>query len=415
MKQTDVIVIGAGHAGLAMSQVLSTRGIEHIVFERGRVAERWQSERWDSLRLLTPNWCTRLPGWHYRGSDPNGFMTMSEVTDYLQEYAQTFGAPVEAGVSVRSVARSGDGWRIATDRGIICARAVVIATGHCDVPHIPSFARALNYDIHQISPSAYRNPAALPEGGVLVVGASASGVQIADELRAAGREVTLSVGRHVRLPRYYRGRDIIWWMDRAGILADPIEQARDADAARKQPSLQLVGDPARERLDLGTLTAAGVRILGRACAAEGPMMHFAGDLSETTASAERKLIRLRRRIDDFAAAAGIAQEVDEPDAYVPVKLHSAAQTLHLRAEKIGTVVWATGFRRRYEWLESAALDSSGELRHRGGVSPLPGLYAIGLRFQRRRNSSFIDGAGSDAEALVSHLGNHLDASCRVAI
>jgi len=415
MKRTDVVVIGAGHAGLAMSHVLSARGIDHVVLERGRVAERWQSERWDSLRLLTPNWCARLPGWHYQGGDPDGFMTMAETIRYLEDYARSFSAPVHTGVTVRSVARSGDGWRVVTDRGSTCARAVVIATGHCDTPYVPEMARALPGGVHQISPGAYRNPAALPDGGVLVVGASASGVQIADELRTAGREVTLAVGRHVRLPRHYRGRDIIWWMDRTGILADPIEQMRDADAARTQPSLQLVGDPARRRLDLGTLVAAGVRILGRACAAEGLRMRFAGDLAESTAVAERKLIRLRRRIDDFVLAEGLAGEVDEPEPYAPLNLNGVSRTLDLRTEKIGTIIWATGFRRRYPWLEAAALDPSGEFRHHGGVSPLAGLYAIGLRFQRRRNSSFIDGAGRDAEALAYHLVDHLDAASRIAV
>ncbi len=415
MKRTDVVIIGAGHAGLAMSHVLSSRGIEHVVLERGRVAERWQSERWDSLRLLTPNWCSRLPGWHYRGADPDGFMTMAETTRYLQTYARSFGAPVRTGVTVRSVVRSGDAWRVTTDRAATCTRAVVIATGHCDIPHVPDMARALPCDIHQITPGAYRNPGSLPDGAVLVVGASASGAQIADELRAAGRKVTLAVGRHVRLPRRYRGRDIIWWMDRAGILADPVERMRDIEAARRQPSLQLVGDPACRRLDLGTLAATGVRILGRACTAEGPAMHFAGDLAETTAAAERKLIRLRRRIDDFIAATGLVGVAADPEPYAPLGLHAAPRTLDLRAEGFGTVVWATGFRRGYAWLEPVALDASGELRHRGGVSPMAGLYAIGLRFQRRRNSSFIDGAGADAEALACHIADHLEAACRAAV
>jgi len=415
MKPTDVIVIGAGHAGLAMSHVLSTRGIDHIVLERGRVAERWQSERWDSLRLLTPNWCSRLPGWRYRGGDPDGFMTMAEVTRYFEGYARSFGAPVRTGVTVGSVFRSGDRWHVITDHGAICARAVVIATGYCDTAHVPEAARALPGDIHQLTPVAYRNPDALPVGGVLVVGASASGVQIADELRAAGRDVTLAVGRHVRLPRRYRGRDIIWWMDRSGLLTDRIELMPDPDAARGQPSLQLVGDPARQRLDLSTLAGSGVRILGRAEAFDGPTAHFAGDLTETTAAAERKLIWLRRRIDDFIDAGGAAGEISARESYAPVALHAPAQAIDLKAEGISTVIWATGFGRRYGWLKAPVFDARGELRHSGGITPQPGLYAIGLRFQRRRNSSFIDGAGADAEALGRHIVNHLDAACRVAV
>jgi putative flavoprotein involved in K+ transport len=191
MEQTDVIVMGAGQAGLAMSHVLAARGIDHLVLERGRVAERWLSERWDSLRLLTPNWCARLPGWRYRGEDPDGFMTMPEVARYLRGYATSFAAPVRTGVTVLAVDRAGGGrWRVATDRGVFCARAVVIATGHCDVPHVPAIAAALPSDIAQITPSTYRNSGQLPDGGVLVVGASASGVQIADEVHASGRPVT---------------------------------------------------------------------------------------------------------------------------------------------------------------------------------------------------------------------------------
>jgi len=415
MKPTDVIVIGAGHAGLAMSHVLSSRGIDHFVLERGRVAERWQSERWDSLRLLTPNWCSRLPGWRYRGPDPDGFMTMAEVTRYLEGYARAFGAPVRTGVTVTSVFRAGERWHVATDQGAVCARAVVIATGHCNMPHVPEMARALPGDVHQITPGAYRNPGALPDGGVLVVGASASGVQIADELHAAGREVTLAVGRHVRLPRRYRGRDIIWWMDRTGMLTDRIERMPDPDAARGQPSLQLIGGTARRQLDLATLARSGVRVLGRAHAVAGRIVHFAGDLAETTAAAERKLIRTRRRIDDFIDGGGATSEIPAPEPYAPVALHAPAQAIDLKDEGIATVVWATGFRRSYGWLKAPVFDARGELRHKGGVTPQPGLYAIGLRFQRCRNSSFIDGAGADAEALGRHIVNHLDAACRVAV
>ncbi len=302
MQRIDVVVIGAGQAGLAMAHELAARGIDHVVLERGRVAERWRSERWDSLRLLTPNWCTRLPGWRYTGADPDGFMTMAQVVRYFEDYAASFTPPVLTGVTVRAVDFDGTRWRVTADGQYWSARAVVIATGHCDTPQVPAMARALPESVRQITPGRYRNPSALPEGGVLVVGASASGVQIAHELGAAGRAVTLAVGRHVRLPRCYRGRDIIWWLDRAGVLDERIDRVPDPEAARAQPSLQLVGDPACRPLDLAVLAAAGVRLNGRALGVDGARMHFAGDLAETPAAAERKLVRLRARIDRFIAS-----------------------------------------------------------------------------------------------------------------
>ena len=413
MRRTDVIVIGAGQAGLAMSWHLARRGIDHVVLERGRVAERWRSERWDSLRLLSPNWCSRLPGWSYDGPDPDGFMTKPEITRYLAGYAAAFGAPVLEETTVVSVAIAGEDWRVATDHGAWCARGVVIATGHCDRPLIPVIAAGVGRAAHQMSAIDYRNPAGLPDGGVLVVGASASGVQIADELRASGRDVALAVGSHSRLPRRYRGRDIFWWLDRSGILDEPIDRTRNAEAARRQPSLQLIGDASRASIDLGTLADCGIRLIGRATAAGEGRMAFAGDLAETVGSAERRLIRLRDRIDGYILQSG--EEVPDAEPFAPLSLTCGETTLDLRAEGISTVIWATGFRRRYPWLRAPALDARGEIVHRGGITPLPGLCVIGLRFLRTRKSSFIDGVAEDARALAEHMSHHLDASCRVAV
>src|SRR5215212_4602563 len=216
MKSTDVVIVGAGQAGLAMSRCLAAAGVDHVVLERRDIAERWRSERWDSLRLLTPNWLTRLPGWRYEGPDPNGFMTMPEVVRFLGDYAKSFSSPVHANTTVQSITSHEGGYRVATDAGVWTARSVVVATGHCDRPLVPAAASRLSTRVHQLTPPEYRRPEDLPEGGVLVVGASASGVQIAEELRRSGREVVLAVGRHVRVPRRYRGRDIMWWLDRAG-------------------------------------------------------------------------------------------------------------------------------------------------------------------------------------------------------
>ena len=409
MRTTDAIVIGAGQAGLAMSHCLAARGIDHLVLERGRVAERWRSERWDSLRLLTPNWMTRLPGRSYRGADPDGFMTMPEVVGFLDGYAA--GAPVESGVAVRALHPALFGYRLETSAGTFAARAVVVATGQCDLPHIPAMAAALPKAIRQVTPSSYRNPAALPSGGVLVVGASASGVQIAEEIHRSDRPVTLAVGRHTRLPRRWRGRDILDWMDRAGVLDERAEQVRDLAAARAQPSLQLVGRPDHASIDLGTLHAIGVRVTGRVVALDGPRILLRDDRNETTAAAQRTLDRLLARLGEMADREGAPREAHPPPLppFAP-----SPRCIDLAAEGIRTIVWATGFRRGYAWLRLPVLDAAGEIRHRGGVTPAPGLFVLGLRFLRSRNSNFLDGVGADAEHLAGEVLAHLATSGRLA-
>lgn len=400
MQHTDAIIIGAGQAGLAMSHCLSRRGIDHTVLDRGRVAERWRSERWDSLRLLTPNWMSRLPGWRYRGHDPDGYMTMPDIVHFLEDYARVGSAPVETGVTVRAVERAGAGYRVETDQGSRSARVVVVATGHCDVPMVPAVARDLPADIHQITPSRYRNPDSLPDGGVLVVGASATGVQLAEELHRSGRPVTLSVGRHTRLPRVHRGHDIMWWMDRIGVLDERADRARDLGRARGQPSLQLVGHPDRRTIDLAVLHGQGVRVVGRTAGVDGSRLRLCDDLAETTAAAQATLERLLARIDAFAGPS-------MAESLRPVTLDRSPTTLDLRAEGIRSVVWATGYRRDYGWLKVPVLDAAGEVIHHGGVTPSPGLYALGLRFLRRRKSNFIDGVGADAEELAEDILGHL--------
>lgn len=221
-----------------MSRCLSDRGIEHVILERGRIAERWRSERWDSLQLLTPNWQSRLPGFRYEGPDPDGYMTMPQVVAYLERYANVIDAPIEAGTTVLAVQRSGREYLVETDRGSWRSRGVVVATGHSDLPLVPPMAAALSNGIVQVVPTRYRNPRDLPEGGVLVVGASATGIQLADEIHSSGRPVTLAVGRHMRLPRRYRGRDILWWLDAMGVFDETIDRVYDSDISRSQPSLQ---------------------------------------------------------------------------------------------------------------------------------------------------------------------------------
>lgn len=414
MPHTDVVIIGGSQAGLAMSHCLTARGIAHVVLERGRIGERWSKASWDSLRLLTPNWMTRLPGHVYAGPDPDGFMAAGEVVDLLRSYARGFGAPVETETCVSRVEPDGDGYRVTTGRGVWLARKVVIATGSTEVPFVPEMSRRLSPAFHQLASAQYRNPDMLPPGGVLVVGASASGVQLAEEIHASGRPVTLAVGGHTRLPRRYRGRDIFWWLDRIGALDERADDVVDIAAARRQPSLQLIGDPDHRSLDLGTLRAAGVKVVGRLADLGGTSAVFADDLVDCVRSAERRLRRMLARIDDFVLRHGLKDVVGEPVPPPALLFAPEPATLDLARAGIRTVLWATGFRRQYPWLRLRVLDPQGELIHRGGITPSPGLYAVGLRFMRRRNSSFIDGCGQDATALAAHIAASLERGGRLA-
>lgn len=403
MDTVDTLVIGGGQAGLAMSRCLTDRGREHVVLERGRLAERWRSERWDSLRLLSPNWMTRLPGWCYRGPEPDGFMAAAEVVSFLTAYARASAAPVEEDTAVRSVEPDGERFRIDTDRGRWSATDVVIATGWCDRPAIPSLAQGFAPTVDQVAPQDYRNPGQLADGGVLVVGASATGVQLAAELNAAGRDVTLAVGHHTRLPRRYRGMEILWWLERLGHFDDSIDRYDDPAVARRQPSLQLTGRSAGCPVDLTALAAGGVQLAGRLVAVDGRSVELADDLEQTTRRADDRLHAVLRRVDRYVADHGLEAEVMAPDPPpMPVPAPGPLR-LDLARRKIRTVVWATGHRRAYPWLHVPVLDAAGEIRQSRGVTPWPGLYVLGQRFQHHRNSDFIDGVGRDAAAVADHL------------
>lgn len=402
MKRTDTIIIGGGQAGLAMSRCLTDEGIDHVVLERGRVAERWRSERWDSLRLLSPKWHSRLPGYRYQGGDPNGFMTMPEVIAYFEQYAQSFSAPVQDETTVLSVKRAPEGgYRVRTDQGDWHAPSVVVATGHCDVPFVPKPAANLSSSVHQIVPSDYKNPGQLPSGGVLVVGASASGIQLAQEIHRSGRPVTLAVGRHTRIPRRYRGRDITWWLETSGMLEERADRAFNVESARRQPSLQLVGTPNHETIDLGVLQDEGVQLAGRVSDIDDTRIAFCDDLQRNIDAAEQKLDRVLGTIDGFIDETLMAAE--SHDRRPGIQASDAPTELDIRDAGISSVLWATGYRRQYPWLRVPVLNIRGEIIHDGGVTPADGLYALGLNFQRTRKSSFIDGVGNDARALADHI------------
>jgi putative flavoprotein involved in K+ transport len=404
------VIIGGGQAGLAMSRCLSDRSIDHVVLERGEVANSWRTERWDSLRLLTPNWQCRLPGHAYEGDDPDGFMTVSDVVDVIATYAKAVAAPVHTGTTVTSVGRTDNGYRVATDQGEWRCRTVVLASGAFNVPHVPAFASALPSSVATLSPMTYRNPDELDDGGVMVVGASASGVQIAHEIHASGRPVTLAVGEHVRGPRVYRGRDIHWWMEAAGVLDERYDEVDDIVRARRVPSMQLVGSPDRITLDLNALTGMGVQLVGKFAAVSGTRAQFSGSLRNKCDLADLKLGRLLDTIDEWALASGLDDAVPPPHRFAPTNVPEPPRLdLDLARGEIRTILWATGFRPDYSWLDVDVLDAKSMVRHDGGVVvDAPGMYLIGMPFLRRRKSSFIDGACDDAQDLASHLAAFLD-------
>jgi putative flavoprotein involved in K+ transport len=409
MTAIDTVVIGAGHAGLAVSHLLTQHGRDHAVLDRGRVAERWRTERWDSLLLLTPRWMTRLPGWRYAGPAQEGFMPAAELVGHLERYAAASGTPLVLGDEVHEVSAHADGYQVVTAGRTWQARHVVVATGPTGRPHVPATLERLNPDVGVMTSAQYRNPQDLPPGGVLVVGASASGTQIADELVRAGRHVVLAVGRHTRMPRRYRGMDVFWWLEQTGRLARTIDTrvAGRTRPASHEPSLQLVGrersDPRGADVDLAGLQAAGVELVGRLDQVDGHRVHFGADLPTTTRSADERMMRFLDDIDRFVDASHLTAEVDPPERPRRVLARRGPGWLDLGVQGIGTVLLATGFRPHHPWLRVPVVGESGAIEQVRGVTRAPGLYVVGQPFQHRRDATFIDGARFGAHDVVSHL------------
>ena len=412
--RTSVVIVGAGPAGLAMSHHLTGAGIDHVVLERGQVGNSWRHERWDSLRLLTPNWMTGLPGQAYTGPEPDGFMTAAETVALLDAYEDRLDGPVLTGVSVRSATRTEDGFEVVADEGAWQCDAVVAATGGSSEPRIPRLASELPARVQQLTALAYRRPSQVArDGGVLVVGASATGVQVADELARAGHDVTIAVGEHVRLPRTYRGRDIYWWLDQIGQLDERWDEVEDLPRARRHASVQVVGSDDRHDLDLNALAADGVRVLGRFMAVRDGRGQFSGALANLVANADLKQTRLLRRIDDHVAEHGLHDLVGAVEDPAPTEIATPPTEVGLDA--FSTVIWATGYRPSFSWLDPRAIDQRGRVAHEGGVAKLPGLYVLGLPFLRHRRSNLISGLAADAGELLPHLHDQLRAGRRTGL
>ena len=411
MQRITCAIVGAGHAGLAMSYCLSQLDIDHVILERGEIANSWKKERWDSLRLLTPNWQAKLPGYCYNGDDSDGFLTMPETIRFIEQYADFISAPVREHTTVTSVGLDDGLYKIVTAQGDWLSNTLVVASGACNLPRVPALADSIPESISMLTPMQYRSPEQLDKGGVLVVGASASGLQIAEEIHLSGRPVTIAVGEHVRLPRTYRSRDVQWWMDASGVLDERYDEVDDIVRARNVPSPQLVGTPDRFTLDLNRLTSLGVKLRGRIAAINENKLLFSGSLRNTCALADLKMGRLLDTIDEWASENGFDDKVDPPQRYPATEVEdSPPLMLDLAKGEISTIVWATGYKPDLSWMNIPVLDRKGKIKHEGGVVvDSPGMYLLGATFLRRRKSSFIHGAEDDArdlsEKMVIYLNN----------
>ena len=393
-----------------MSYCLAERSIDHVVLERGEVANSWRTERWDSLRLLTPNWQSRLPGFGYEGDNPDGYRTMPETIAFIDRYAQVISAPVQTHTTVTGLSARDKGYLVSTDRGDWRCRAVVLASGACNIAHVPGIAKAAPPEIAALTPMQYRNPDQLELGGVLVVGASATGTQLAQEIHLSGRPVTLSVGAHIRAPRIYRGKDLEWWMDVTGLQDERYDEIDDIARARKVPSLQLAGSPERLTLDLNALTGIGVKLVGRFAGINEGKAQFSGSLRNMCAMSDLKMGRLLKTIDLWATENGLDGEVGPAHRFPPTEVEESPPLgLNFAHGEIKTILWATGYRPDYSWLQVPILDRKGNIRHDGGVvTDSPGMYLMGMQFLRRRKSALIDGVGDDARDLSTHLASYLN-------
>jgi putative flavoprotein involved in K+ transport len=402
----ETVIVGGGQAGLAMSHQLSRLGRPHVILERGRVAERWRSERWDSLMFQFPNWSMRLPGHPYDGGDPEGFATRDEVIVFIERYRDAIRAPVRTGVSATALrpAATGDLLHLETTHGPIEADNVVIATGPYQEPIVPATSRALPSRVRQVHSSGYRSPDQLPASAVLVVGSGASGCQIVEDLLAAGRRVYLSVGRHRRFPRRYRGRDMFWWMERLGALDHTLEERPEA---RERPNPLVTGVGGGHDIDLRRYRADGVALLGHLAGITGSRLHLADDVEALLAAGDESVAAFARSVDDYIERSGIEAPAEPTPAPPAPSAIPPIRELDLEEAGITAVIWATGFRRDFGWIRLPVLDDRGEPVHRRGVTRCPGVYFLGLPWLHTLRSSVLCGVGDDAAHLAEHIASRV--------
>lgn len=400
--QIDTLVIGAGQAGVAMSEHLSNLGVAHLVLERKRVAEAWRTGRWDSLVANGPAWHDRFPGLEFDGLDPDAFAAKEQVADYFEAYAKKFNAPIRTGVDVQKVQRNADrpGFTIETSEGVIEANQVVVATGPFQRPVIPPIAPADN-NITQIHSAEYRNPQQLPEGAVLVVGAGSSGVQIADELQRAGKQVYLSVGAHDRPPRAYRNRDFCWWL---GVLGE--WDAEAVQPGKEHVTIAVSGARGGHTVDFRRLAQQGMTLVGLTKSFNEGVVSFEANLADNLARGDENYLALLDAADAYIARNGLDLP-QEPEARSmladPHCVSHPLLQLDLAEAGVTSIIWATGYAVDYSWLKVNACNANGKPQHQRGVSSEPGVYFVGLPWLSRRGSAFIWGVWHDAKHIAEHI------------
>lgn len=403
-RELPVVVVGGGQAGLSVSWHLTQRGVEHVVLERHRVGHEWRTRRWDSFCLVTPNWQCDLPGHPYTGPDPDGFMVREEILDYLADYAGSFPVPLHEGVSATRLRRRPDGrYDLATSAGNLVAGQVVVATGPYQVPVTPRLAERLPAGVTQLHSSAYRNPDQLPPGDVLVVGSGQSGAQIAEDLHLAGRQVHLAVGSAPRVARFYRGRDVVAWLEDMGYYRRTIADFADADAVRFRVNHYVTGRDGGRDIDLRAFARQGMRLFGRLSSVTGNTLHFDDDLGVNLDGADKVSESIKDSIDEYLDRAGVPAPAEA--RYTPVWTPADAtyDRRELAADRLAAVIWSTGFGPDHRWIEAPVFNGRGYPVHDRGVTPSPGLYFVGLPWQWTWGSGRFGGVGADAAYLAERI------------
>ena len=398
-RRVNVVVVGGGQAGLATSWYLTQAKVDHVVLESGSVAETWRSRRWDSFCLVTPNEFVHLPGAKYDGPDPDGFMARAELIDYFETWANSFDAPVEGDTTVVGLEEDGDGFRLSLTSGTLRARSVVVATGAYQRPHYPTGAELLPEDVRQLFAEEYSSPAALPPGAVLIVGSGQTGCQLAQEIHESGRKVFLACGRCVWVPRRLEGHDAVWWMVDSGFM-DRTPDKLPSPAARLLGNPQATGHDGGRDLNYRVLHDMGVELLGRYVGAVGSTLQFADDLAASVDFGDARLTDFLKFVAASCAAKGtIAPTYEMPP---PLRIKSRAE-LNLARDRIGTVIWTSGYRPDYGWVKFPVFDGMGFPQQVDGCTTVPGLYFMGVHWMRKNKSSILYGVGEDAEVVSRHI------------
>jgi putative flavoprotein involved in K+ transport len=400
IESVGVAIVGAGQAGLATSWFLTQAGADHVVLDRGRVGETWRSRRWDSFCLVTPNWGVKLPGASYAGPEPDGFMSRAELVGFFESWAASFRPPLQENTTVTRLEADSDGrFLLSLGDRQMRAREVVVASGSYQKAHRPAGAESLPATVHQILAEGYANPAKLPPGNVLIVGSGQTGCQLAEELHEAGRKVFVACGRCPWAPRRIGGRDLIWWFRESGY-ADRTPDQLPSPAARLVGNPQATGHGGGHDLHYRTLHAMGVELLGRFLGAEGSTLHFADDLAASVDFGDARYAEIRGYIDACCARTGMPRPVY--DLPPPMRIDTRTE-LDLAREGIGTVIWTSGYRPEYGWVDLPIFDDMGFPIQTDGATSVPGLYFVGVHWMRKNKSAILSGVGEDAEIVARQI------------